>query len=196
MEVKKDNIEGYDSVTLIEENKQLQISFAPNLDLYWCFRDGNDDITTYGTFLITKENYQIYELFEQLYSEIASCQVFDDDGLNEIEKQSGQYKELFNDEVITWISDDRDLENDNIVKMSKQEETFLLEFAKKEKKKDIQNLWDMSRRVSIRFRNSGSSYAPFNIPFMRMFNKLCEYDPEFHQINIEEYLYQKSIKKC
>ena len=48
--------------------------------------------------------------------------------------------------------------------------------------------------VTIRFRNSGSYYHPFNFVFMRHFNKLQEFDPvldnEFHQLHIEELTYQ------
>ena len=47
----------------------------------------------------------------------------------------------------------------------------------------------------VRFRNSGSSYDPFNIPFMKFFNKLQEYDPEYHQIHIEEVILQKKLTK-
>ena len=51
--------------------------------------------------------------------------------------------------------------------------------------------------ISIRFRNSGSLYDPFNMIFMRMFNKLQNYDPEYHQIHFEEINYAKklSLKK-
>ena len=51
----------------------------------------------------------------------------------------------------------------------------------------------MVNSVSIRFRNSGSRYNPFNIIFMKMFNKLQEYNPEYHQIHIEELEYQKKL---
>ena len=55
----------------------------------------------------------------------------------------------------------------------------------------------MPGRICIRFRNSGSTYDPFNIIFMRMFNKLQEYIPEYHQIHIEEMNYSKkrTLKK-
>ena len=43
-------------------------------------------------------------------------------------------------------------------------------------------------------RNSGSRYSPHNIVFMRMFNELQEYYPEYHQIHMEEIEYQKKLQ--
>ena len=49
--------------------------------------------------------------------------------------------------------------------------------------------------IGIRFRNSGSTYTPFNNVFMRMYNQFLEYEPDFHQIHIEEILYKEKVKK-
>ena len=51
------------------------------------------------------------------------------------------------------------------------------------------------RKITIRFRNSGSRYDPFNIIFMRLYQGLCNLDYEYHQIHIEEYLQESKIKK-
>ena len=51
------------------------------------------------------------------------------------------------------------------------------------------------KSYSVRIRNSGSRYGYFNVIFMRMYNKLCQYEPNFHQIHIEEYMYQKKLTK-
>ena len=67
--------------------------------------------------------------------------------------------------------------------IANNKDSFKLTFTFKEK-------WTRS----IRFRNSGSSYQPFNILFMDVFNKLQEYDPNYHQMHIEEYAYQKKLK--
>ena len=48
---------------------------------------------------------------------------------------------------------------------------------------------------SVRISNSGSRYGYFNIPFMNMYTKLCEYNPDYHQIHMEEYLYNEKVKK-
>ena len=52
--------------------------------------------------------------------------------------------------------------------------------------------------IPIRFRNSGSRYDPFNIIFMRMYERLKKIDDVNdygHQIHMEEYLYEKEKAK-
>ena len=51
------------------------------------------------------------------------------------------------------------------------------------------------RRITVRFRNSGSRYDPFNIIFMKLYQGLYELDYEYHQIHIEEYLLDSKIKR-
>ena len=54
----------------------------------------------------------------------------------------------------------------------------------------------MFMTFSVRISNSGSRHNPYNILFMDMYNKLKEYEPNSHQIHLEEYLYnQKTLKK-
>ena len=67
---------GYDYI-LQEDNKILRIAFGSNLDLYWSLTNLDEDKTLdslydeqYDTFLITKENYLIYELFKKLVGDI------------------------------------------------------------------------------------------------------------------------------
>ena len=76
-----------------------------------------------------------------------------------------------------------------------EDTTFLEEFNLE----DINNLDKEDYAFptfSVRFRNSGSRYEPYNFTFMNMYNGLCEYDSDYHQIHIEEYLYhQKAYQK-
>ena len=51
------------------------------------------------------------------------------------------------------------------------------------------------RRITVRFRNSGSRYDPFNIIFMKLYQGLCALDYEYHQIHIEEYLIGEQINR-
>ena len=49
---------------------------------------------------------------------------------------------------------------------------------------------------SIRIRNARSRYKPFNVLMMDFFNNLQNYDPNFHQIHIEECLFSEdNIKR-
>lgn len=84
----------------------------------------------------------------------------------------------------------------NVVTISKQEEGYLLEFTIPDQPEE-ELLYRLPGTISIRFRNSGSTYDPFNIVFMRMYQELQKYDREeeqrlideqaYHQITLEEY---------
>lgn len=74
-----------------EENKELGIIFGGNLDLYWTlikkekialkpseiFKYNSKEVKE--TFIITKDNYFIYSLFEELYNNIKECNIFNKD---------------------------------------------------------------------------------------------------------------------
>ena len=84
--------------------------------------------------------------------------------------------------------------NGIVLTIKKEDDQFLLEFTSP-KIDDNDFIFRMLGTVSIRFRNSGSTYDPYNIIFMRMFNKLQDYDPEYHQMHIEELVYKRTLKK-
>ena len=72
--------------------------------------------------------------------------------------------------------------------IKKEEDTFIVKFEKSK-------VEDIFLTYSVRLRNSGSRYDPFNLFFMRMYLNLVNYEPDFHQIHIEEYLWQKKLQK-
>ena len=85
-----------------------------------------------------------------------------------------------------------------IEELTKQENVYILEFGKSKIPLEYQNDADLMlmdpRRITVRFRNSGSRYDPFNIIFMGLYQGLCNLDYEYHQIHIEEYLQESKIK--
>lgn len=190
------------------EENTFRIFFGGNLDLYFCVtRKDYENDNEIINFEITKENYVLYSLFEQLYNKIISCEIhtidkfelemYDKDEIIEKEniykelnkelKDSYAYKNLVRNNVISWRHDDQIYEEANILNIHKEEEKFRLEFILQSK--------EWSTFIDVRFRNSGSRYNPFNTIFMQLYNKLQEYNPEYHQIHIEEYLYQKKLTK-
>lgn len=217
--------------SLEQDNKILSITFGGNLDLYWILtiKDEEDENPDFeldkenynyiyrevkGTFTITKENYLIYLLFDKLYNDLKTCQLFKSNHQSENSeffyqdtteeeyctkqnnqyKNSPQYKKLYNGETITWYSDDYDLCTADYVTIKKVNDTYELQFTRP---KITEENFTMRRKntITIRFRNSGSRYDPFNIIFMRMYNELQQYDPNFHQLHLEELSYQKKLKR-
>ena len=213
-------------ISFQELDKQFDVSFSGNGDLYWTIRSEN--INDDNNFIITKENYEVYRLFEELFDDIENIKIDDDEEYitfylkteeekqeyikkrkDEIEYEKNKYRlfnlsnynELFDKEnnAITWYSDETSHEVANILKIKKENESFELEFYIQPYIEGYDRDFNSLYHIPIRFRNSGSSYDPFNIVFMRMYGKMKQVDnvnDYGHQIHIEEYLYNQSkIKK-
>jgi len=208
LEVKINKIDEYDHIEITNDRKKFTIHFGGNLDLYWSFYDYDEEYAKKKiTFEITKEDYILWELFNELYNDIRNCNIFKVDDLeisfcntkeelkelfesnmeiNERIKNSEVYKDIYDGKQIKWYSDE---ETENLVTISKEIDKYILEYTPGKK---ITYLDD----YSIRFRNSGSRYSPFNIVFMEMYNKLKSGNYDFNQVHIEEYIYrQKKLTK-
>ena len=208
-------------ISFQELNKQFDASFGGNGDLYWTIhsKNTNDD----NNFIITKENYEVYRLFVELFDDIENIKIYTEptipfymetekekqDYINELEYEKNKYRlynysnynELFDKEnnTITWYSDETNHEVANILKIKKEKELFKLEFYIQPYIEGYDRDFNSLYHIPIRFRNSGSSYDPFNIVFMRMYRKMKQIDDVNdygHQIHIEEYLFnQNKVKK-
>ena len=192
----------------IEEDNSnyLSIFYGGNLDLYWTIHSNkrtleNDSKT--DTFTITKENYKLYNLFENLYNDIKEINLFEDFEEDKdryrVYNQSN-YQELFDEKnkTITWYSDETAHEIANYLKIKKEKNCFIISFNIQEYIEGYDRDFASLYYIPIRFRNSGSRYDPFNIIFMRMYEKLKDVDDtnEYgHQIHMEEFLYEKEHQK-
>jgi len=203
VEIKKTkDVEGYDRFKITTENGSFDIMFGGNLDLYWYYwpEENYKDWPLAKTFTISKENYFIYQKLDELYKNIKeqkpyqskdenSSIVFDSSKLiNDSPKSQYSYKNLFQNDIIKWYSDDAPLEEASMLEIKSQEDKYIITFH--QGKEDFG-----FPTYVIRFSNSGSRYEPYNFAFMNMYNSLSEYDPNYHQIHIEEYLYNKKLQK-
>ena len=69
---------------ILEENDEdyLMITFGGNLDLYWTIHDHNEseyNKPATKRFTITKENYGVFHLFDKLFQDIDSLDVYDEE---------------------------------------------------------------------------------------------------------------------
>ena len=204
MQIKKyKNEENSYNIELINNNLILRILFARNLDLSLHLETdeipGNEDCSI--SFDITKEDYDIFLLFDSLYNDIIKGNVFGkdlclDNEENELfnYRNSFEYQKLVDKENnITWISDDNPNDTKDSLTISKlDEDTYRLTF--KRNKEKIKNPYQDFSSIRIRFRNCGSKYNPFNCAFMRMYQSLQEIDDTYYQIHIEELQYIKRKK--
>ncbi|MBR1376604.1 MAG: hypothetical protein IJ565_02200 [Bacilli bacterium] len=182
---------------VVNNNIVFKMFIGANGDLYWTINDldNMEDELDKLSIEITKDNIELYNLFDELYNEIANCEVFKindiEDELEDVNtndyyvkmnndiRKNSSYKELYDGEKITWISDDKDREKYSMTTITKMNDSFLIDFKTREQ----DNIEDgympyLSTCIAVRFRNSGSYYNPFNIIFMRMYNKLKDIDFE------------------
>ena len=225
--------EGCYNFYLKNDNKTLSIIFGGNLDLYWSLTNLEDTTLDslydeqYETFLITKENNIIYELFKKLVEDIKLPRVYeplkkeqiDEEDLpdpeieeileelnhgeseqercnrwNEELKISERYRKLYDGENIRWHSDEDCYEVADRVMITELEDSILLEFYRPKTTFGTVG-FRMPGKITIRFRNSGSTYDPLNIVFMKMYQQLQQYNPDYHQVHLEEIEYQKRLIK-
>ena len=195
------NSHGYDVFDIITDNGVFQISYENNLDLYWryIYTNSIDKVANIKELKITKENYYLYSLFFELNNAIKEYKPYKtfpdyiDANLREKKlKYYGGY-ELYNAGTITWYSDDfAEFQNASNFSIKKEKDYFLVTFTKS--KTEYCNGF-IFPTYSVRIRNSGSRFEPFNNTFMGMYQKLKLYDSDYHQIHIEEYLYKKRVLK-
>ncbi len=199
MEIKKtkNNMNSY-NFELIKDDKSLKISFSGALDLHMSLSDGkiipdNENVSIY--FDITKEHYDLFALFDALYKSIISCNIFEDKKLNKNLFLSYEYHILVDENKnINWVSDDGPFELEDMLRISKyDDDTYRLTFIRNDKELDFG--YKSSRKISVRFRNSGSRYKPFNVPFMKMYQELHNIDLNFHQMHIEEISYIRKLNR-
>lgn len=196
------DVEGYDRFKITTENGNFDIIFGGNLDLYWYYwpEENYKDWPLEKTFTISKENYFIYQKLDELYKNIKEQKPYqskDENGsaifdssklINESPSAQDSYKNLFQNDIIKWYSDDAPLEEASMLEIKYQEDKYIITFH--QGKEDFG-----FPTYSIRFRNRGSRYEPYNLAFMNMYNSLSEYDSDYHQIHMEEYLYSKQLQQ-
>ena len=199
MKLTKEDSEFGKKVFLEEDEKYLSFTYGGNLDLYWSFHGKGDK-----TFTITKENYNLYSLFEKLYSDIENIDIFSeedepffDESSEEYARRllehqeyceeqrewcrkynSAHYNELFNEDerTITWYSDETAMEVANYLTITKADESFRVSFHTQADQPGYDRDFKSASYVPIRFRTSGSRYGNFFIAFSRCYNGVQEID--------------------
>ena len=183
---------GYDTFVIKTDTGSFEILFAPNFDLYWRYLSKKNIKVDKEVqeLIITKENYFLYELFYKLYESIKNNKVYYSNEVDDYCEIKDKENELFKNNMIEWYSDELPIDIASKLTIKKEDETFKILFEKSKKSCD-----GIFITYTIRFRNSGSRYNPFNFSFMQMYNELKEYNPDYHQIHTEEYLYKEKLLK-
>ena len=157
-----------------------------------------------GRFMYPIQNYQSYpnniiasmELNEDPNLQNNSNNYYNEQELKESYRKYNRsnYNNLYDGTTITWYSDETNEEVANFLKIRRDDESFNVSFYTQPHKGSYDEDTHHYDSITVRFRNSGSRYDPFNIFFMQMYNALANVDDvldEGHQIHMEEYLYER-----
>lgn len=171
---------GYD-IILKKDGKTLSIVFARVLDLYMAVSDGNKmPRNEYKEidFDIDIDDGYVYTLFDNLYNDIINCNIMGDkpNKKNKVENHMlHEYNLLVDkDKNINWVSDDGIYEEEDMMKISKLDNSYKLTFIRTDKRRSYD--FKSPEGIYIRFSNSGSRYSPFNVVFMRMYQEFNKND--------------------
>lgn len=197
----------YYSVSITDGEKVFEMLFGGNLDLHWNIWSTNKiDREKSISMDITKDSYVLWELFDNLYNDFRNCNVSTVDEAelsfcesseevrklydrcdrhNSFLRGTTEYKRVFDGKSVRWVSDD---ESCNIVTITPGEDKYVVEFTSGERRISYLELH------GVRFRNSGSMNAPFNVLFMKLYNKIISGEYDFDQTHISQYM--KKLKRA
>jgi len=176
------------------------ISFEGNLDLYWYYSCKWEELKNKEKkcFRITETDGFFYKILLELYESVKNYQIYDysdfskeyieDLKLRLMENDKHNTQKLLKNGKIDWHSDDGYYEDASRLLIELDNGDIIITFVK--------GITELERPTyTVRFRNSGSRYDPFNVCFMRMYNSLVEnvkyldeQNEEYHQISIKEYM--------
>ncbi len=190
---KRVNGNGYDNFYIHTDDGTFEISYQGVLDLFWrfiCPVRMLDSLAQYSV-SITKENMYLYSLFDTLYDGIKNDRFFGEERPYLAREIDGGKSSLFHDGVIEWHSDDNVYERASCVCIRKLDGEYEITFKKSKAETSRGEFFTFG----VRFSTSGSRYGSYFIPFMKMYEALGKYPFGYHQIHMEEYLYEKSRQK-
>ena len=175
---------GFYELKIAKENKTLTISFGGNGDLYWNIVNKADFDSDDESFIISKNDGPIYDLFQKLYFNLSNHEIFHSNKKEEafcnrkfLQKRNKKYNEkllehpyfndLCNGKYIKWHSDNEPFITGNrlIMTFDSIEDKVIINIKRISREYDFLN---------VCFTHSGSRYSPFDLAFYENYRELCE----------------------
>lgn len=190
----------YDYDFIFDEIK-LRFFYGGNNDIYFSVwpLDADNDISQV-TLRFTKENYEVYERFYDLYHALLTGDIYKEEEVeqenielldfelafnnyfnrtakerNDEARRYSRWNDFAKDGVISLMSDNCEEDYSNRLNIYLDGETLVFYFEKR-------NPCDMF--LTFEISTSGSRYQPFHKVFMDLYNRMQEVDPD----NIKNHL--------
>ena len=178
IDVTKEKTRGMRDIINIHTKEGLfYIAFESDMNLYFSYSGNNLEDKDEYRFTIDKDNPFLYECFDNLYDSVINQKPYRySENLANTEYIYPLARctcELIHDDgIIEWHSDDEPYDLGSVLSISKdEEENYILGFKRAK-----------DGNCSVRIRNGGSCYDPYNASFMIMYNRLCDYDFELDKV--------------
>lgn len=178
--LEKEVKEGVQRIKLIKDNQELEVLVTSK-------GYGNIYIkSNTPSFIVDKDNYAIYEVFDKLYFDFINCNILGD--VKEELKLHFAYQKLVKNGIIKWYCDNFICENAPSFTIEKTNDSYIINFYNQDI--TIGNKYD-----GVKIGLNGSKYYPFNTCFMTFYRNLKKLNHNENQIHIEEYLAEKTLVK-
>lgn len=183
VQVIKKNLDNTDAILINADEGDFFFTFGGNFDLYFSYFGKDLRKKEEHTFILDKDNFFLYNCFDEAYRVIESEKPLQTDYIYKCKDFP-----LLKDGIIEWHSDDGYYDSSAILFIEKLDNAYKI-VIKEGVISDIQ-----IRTASVRFRNSGSIYEPYNCVFMDLYNKICDHNFEYEQITFDEYVDRAKIR--
>lgn len=152
-----------------------------NLIIWYTILNNKD----FKTFKITKKYIELYNLIDSLYTNIVTCNIFNNDEKNSYIKNIQKYSEhpLYINNNVEYHSDNDYYNKANMFSIYKYSDDYIIKFGP-----NINN----HTKYQVIISNNKTRYHYFNILFMKMFNDLEIIYKKSNNLTYDEYL---SLKK-
>lgn len=155
----------YDLIVTDKNDRSFIMTVGGNFDLYW-LPENHKECRTYE---ISKDDDYTFRVFSQLFADV--------------KRNDDKYRPVLKDNTITYVSEDWNEREANVLVIEKQENSFIIDFVKNENK----DAWSYPHMdCSICFCNSGSRVPDVEQVFMQMFNSLAYESKSIKCENIED----------
>lgn len=178
----KEEINNTTCISLIHNSSKLRLVQLDD-GIEWIFQNLNGE----NTFVITMEDYEIYESFFNLFSKISKGIIISEEEIEELHniymcdkeffninkdfRESISYKKIFRDNVVHYTSDSY-MHNGDEVTISLGEDYVKLNFISNQ----------LSNIKVIKFCDKQTNYFNLAKPFIRHFEELKDVDLDYHQL--------------
>ena len=189
--VKRRDLDNTNVVFIKADEGDFVFTFCGNLDLYFSYFGKDLRKKDEHSFVLDKSNFFLYKCFDDLYDAIESNMPY-----KTIDRDFNVYFELrsypfplFKKGIVEWHSDDALFDEASVLYIEKLDDSYKVTI----KEGTISDV--NMKTASVRIRNSGSMYEPYNFTFMDLYNKICAHNFECEQITMDEYMDKIKIRK-